>query len=184
MATSDRFHIWKHLQIFPSCKWLNLKGMVKVVLTSSPSARILVAATQPFDASPTHGGVLAFAVNIVSRVSPLSTKPHCNTCHWMASWAILRRYSIVIVAVTTLAWDAFLVTTTIKSLKKTAIPSHSCKHTCHRGTRCQSRPGYKSLKTVRLCQWRCWWAQTQKKAEEHNSMKSDVNHCYLICDRS
>ena len=77
--------------------------MVKVVLTSSPSARILVAKTQPFDASMVHAGLKSAAMNIVSRVSPLSTKPDCNACHIMASWAIPRRYSIVIVVVTTVA---------------------------------------------------------------------------------
>ena len=38
-----------------------------------------------------------------SLVSPLPTKLDCNSCHSMASWAILRRYSIVIVEVTTVA---------------------------------------------------------------------------------
>ena len=71
-------------------------------------------------------------MNIVSRVSPLSTKFHCNICHSMASWEILRRYSIVIVAVTTLARDAFLVTMTVKSLQLVvintlAIEVHSAK---------------------------------------------------------
>ena len=126
--------------------------MVKMVLTSNPSARILVVAIQPYDASSAHTGVKKDAMNIVSRVCPLSTKFDCNVCHWRASWVILRRYSIVIVAVTTLAWDPFLVTMTIKSLKKTAIDSR--KHTCHRGTRCQNRRLYKSLKTVRLRWWR------------------------------
>ena len=152
MARSDRFHTWKHLQIFPSLKWLSLKGMVKVVLTSSPSARILITPIRPPDVNSAHVGLRKVVRYIDWRVSPLSTRLHCNRCHSMASWAILRRYSIVIVAITTLAWDPFLVTTTIKSLQKTGI--HSYKHTCHRGTRCQSRPLYKCLKTVKLCWWR------------------------------
>ena len=125
--------------------------MAKVVLTSSSSARTLIAPVQPIDASSAHAGVSKVAMNIVSRVCPLSIKLDCNCCHAMASWAILR-YSIVMAAVTTVAWDPFLVTIMIKSLRKTRI--HSYKHTCHRGTRCQSRPLYKSLKTVRLCRWR------------------------------
>jgi hypothetical protein len=81
MARSDRFHAWKHLQIFPRFKWLNLKGKVKVVLTNSPSARILVAAVQPCDASVAHAGLKKVVMNIVLRVSPLSTKLDCNSCH-------------------------------------------------------------------------------------------------------
>ena len=128
--------------------------MVKMVLTSSPPARILVAAVQQYTASWAHAGLKKVAMNIVSRVSPLSTKLVCNTCHAMACCTILRRYSIVIVAVTTLAWDPFLVTMMrwLSHYTKTSI--HGCKHACHRGTRCQSRPLYKSLKTVRLCRWR------------------------------
>ena len=49
---------------------MNLKGMVKVVLTSSPSARILVMAVQPSDASRVHVGVKKVAMNIVLHVSP------------------------------------------------------------------------------------------------------------------
>ena len=47
-----------------------------MVLTSSPSARTLVAAVQPSDASSAHPGRIELAMNIVSRVSALSTKLH------------------------------------------------------------------------------------------------------------
>jgi len=47
--------------------------MVKVVLTSSPSARILVVAVKICDPNVAHGAVKKVALNIVSRVSPLST---------------------------------------------------------------------------------------------------------------
>ena len=74
-----------------------------MVLTNSPSARILSAPVQPTDVIVDHSGLKKVVMNIVSRVSPFSTKLDCNACHEMASWAIQRRYSIVIVAVTTLA---------------------------------------------------------------------------------
>ena len=74
-----------------------------MVLTSSPSARILVTTVQASDATVAHPGGTKVAMNIVSRVSPLFTKLDCNSRHSMASRATLRRYSIVILAVTTLA---------------------------------------------------------------------------------
>jgi hypothetical protein len=52
-----------------------------VVLTSNPSARILVAAVQHCDVSVAHAGLKKVVRNIVLRVSPLSTKLACNSCH-------------------------------------------------------------------------------------------------------
>jgi len=114
---TDSIHrnISRSFQALSDWTW---NGWLKWIPTSSPSARTLVAVLQICNVISAQSGVMKLAVNIVLRVSPLSTKADCSSHHSMASWPVLRRYSIVIVAVTTLVWDVFLVTMMIKSLKQ------------------------------------------------------------------